>query len=299
MPPIAERDHSTARAPRRRGPRRPIPRASKLREMEGARGAGGGAGELRGAQDQAMAPTISARSAKTAIILEANRDGFADDVGDDGVEPIFHSDRLRGGGGGCRWPTVTSAPSRAPGSASSLAAPSPAMVVRTMRRGWSGGCPRPRCSGCPRERGRAAAVRDDLRGQRGALGRDAPAGAVGVPLVVALRQEALVASVLPDVGEHDDSWAGPDVAGGQAPLQRAETAAEGDLHRLGKMLAGKTQDGECMPRAFEGSERALVQRGEPDAADGGAGSRVRRRALERQTASLARRAAGAVQAPPS
>ena len=47
-----------------------------------------------------------------------------------------------------------------------------------------GGCPRPRCSGCPRERGRAAAVRDDLRGQRGALGRDAPAGAVGVPLVV-------------------------------------------------------------------------------------------------------------------
>ena len=89
------------------------------------------------------------------------------------------------------------------------------------------------------------------------------------------------------------------MAGGQAPLQRAETAAEGDLHRLGKMLAGKTQDGECMPRAFEGSERALVQRGEPDAADGGAGSRVRRRALERQTASLARRAAGAVQAPPS
>ena len=136
---------------------------------------------------------------------------------------------------------MTSAPSRAPGSAPSLAAPSPAMVVRTMRRGWSGGCPRPRCSGCPRERGRAAAVRDDLRGQRGALGRDAPAGAVGVPLVVALRQEALVASALPDVGEHDDSWARPDVAGGQAPLQRAETAAEGDLHRLGKMLAGKTR----------------------------------------------------------
>ena len=57
----------------------------------------------------------------------------------------------------------------------------------------------------------------------------------------ALRQEALVASALPDVGEHDDAWAGPDVAGGQAPLQRAETAAEGDLHRLGKMLAGKTR----------------------------------------------------------
>ena len=86
-----------------------------------------------------------------------------------------------------------------------------------------------------------------------------------MPIGVALQQQALLAfrrpqaAVLPDVGEHDDPGAGADMARGEAALQQTEAAAEGDLRRLGKMLAGERQDGVGMPRGFDSGEGLVVQ----------------------------------------